>query len=210
MVRPMQTTGEYPMGSPTKLSPDGFEQLLERAIRIDAEGRELIDHDRAREIASELGVSEAAWNAALLERTEALARRRDPDRRAFSIRRLGLAIASGGIAGGIMGVISAASAGNDILVGGAVIGAAVTLGAYESIRSSLRQAHAGLAGWWLAAGVGITLGLREPTSDVGWYVALSWTGCALAIAGFDVLRRRSKGAPNSGPPAASMNDAERR
>jgi hypothetical protein len=179
-------------GRDEKLSPEAFERLIARAVQIDDQGAERIDTARAREIAAEVGVSGAGWDAAVREWSEARAElsverttpRVDP-------WRVAAAAAAGGIAGIAMGFIAAASTGDDIAIGSAVIAAGVSLGAYEYVKHSARQAQASIGAWWVAAAPGIaTIGMSGTSSDAMWYAALSWAGCAAAIAIVDALSRR--------------------
>src|SRR5688500_20355762 len=57
--------------SPKDLSRDSLELLVARAIEIDEQGSQRLSLTKAREIGRELGISEAAWNAALAERARA-------------------------------------------------------------------------------------------------------------------------------------------
>ena len=53
------------------LSRTEFDRLIARASKLDADGIGQLDLERARAIALEVGISPAAWDAALAERESA-------------------------------------------------------------------------------------------------------------------------------------------
>jgi hypothetical protein len=189
---------EDPMHRPdAKLSPETFERLIARAAQIDEQGKERIDLVQARQIATELGVSGPAWDAAVQEwvsgRPDSLPPTDAEAAPSFAWRRVGAAAIAGGVAGIVMGLIASASSGDDIAIGSTLIATALGLGGYEYLRRSFRQAQASIAAWWISAVPGIaTIGMSGVSSDAVWYALFSWAGCGLTIAIVDVLARRSR------------------
>ena len=53
---------------PEHFSRDTFERLIGRALKLDDVRSDQISLAQAREIARELGISDAAWDAAIAER----------------------------------------------------------------------------------------------------------------------------------------------
>ena len=167
-----------------------FERIIGRAMEIDAQGKERIDLERAKAIASELGVSPAAWDAALLERTNTRVESDSAPPVPLDAERVLALGGAGGIAGTSMGLISAASSGNDILIGAALITAALGVGTLEYRRHSMRQAQASVAAWWTAVTVGIAIG-SDMTGDALWFATLSWAGSAMTLLLAKLLERRT-------------------
>ena len=174
------------------LSPETFERLIARAMQIDEQGKERINAVRAREIAADLGITGAAWDAAVREWSES--RRQAPVAETpgplLDVTRIVGAAIIGGAAGGAVGLASVASSGNDIAVAGALIAAAGILALRESVKHSFWQAHAGLAAWWMAAGPAIMISVDGVNEDILAYTIFSWAGCAGALTLFDLIRRR--------------------
>lgn len=184
------------------LSQEALEQLIARASEIDDQRRQMVDLARAREIAAELGIGEDAWNAAVREHVG----RPSPVVPAPRPRRWRAAILSavGGLAaGGIMGSISAASSGDDIVIGSVLIALSVALTIQQTLGRARGEAQASIAGWWGAASLGILLGLGDFSREVLWFGGACWLGCAALSALMPELAKHLQRTPSAAPELTS-------
>ena len=173
------------------LSRVAFDRIIARAIRLDEEGLERIDVERARAIASELGVSAPAWDAALHE-WEAAAQADTARGAARRLRgRLSIIALVGGVAGGLSGALAGRSEDGVLYLGAAAVAAGVALVVDGVRRRSARSTHVDLAVWWLAVPVGIMLGMGQAHGDPLVFAATSWAGCAALGFALDRLRNRA-------------------
>ena len=171
-----------------KLSPQTFEDLITRAVEIQAREGEGIDLARARQIAAELGVNSASWEAALREHADA----NQAPSSGLDLSRVA-AVAAGGVFIGALLVAIGGSGLKAILVGGSVIAAGLALGGYEVLRSRLRNGEAHIAAWWAGVPTGIALWHGDLPIDAGTYAFLSWAGSTAALALFAAVRRHAPG-----------------
>lgn len=165
--------------TPRRLSQAAFEQLIARAVELDTAGSALVDQERARAIAGELGISTDAWDAALREHLmpaaarQPLRARLSPRKRSFGIGLAGIML--GAVSGGL-----ASTLGDGVLVlGAAAILAGVLLAIDGSHGRPDQQVRRELATWWLALPMGVMLGMGAPHPDLVVFAAVSWGGCAL-------------------------------
>lgn len=166
---------------PSSLSSEVLEQLIARALQLDDERSEQIDLARAREIALELGIREEAWEAAVGEHLAArgpvLPTRRVPG--SPSRWQSSIPAALGGLAaGGLMGAVSAASSGDDIMIGSALVAVSVAVAITQTIRLPREEAQRNVAIWWTSTAAGMLAGLGSFSAEVLWFSAWAWAGCA--------------------------------
>jgi hypothetical protein len=182
---------------PSSLSRVDFDHLIARAIKLDDEGNERIDLDRARAIAEDLGISASAWDSALRER-ESLA---PPPGAREVVRQLrgrsSIIALAGLVAGGLSGALAGSSAEGVVLLGGAAIAAGVALVVDGIRRRSARSAQVDLAAWWLSVPAGIMLGMMGTHPDPLLFAAASWAGCASLGFLLDRWRHRAPSQPRS-------------
>lgn len=180
-----------------RLTPETLERLIERAMELDEHRNVTIAPAHAREIAIELGIDAAAWDAAMLEHARS---RPAPAAVTLTPQGVSQAILSaiGGLgAGGVMGAVSAASTGDDIVAGGALIAASLGLAIRQALHRPRHDAQASIAGWWSAAAAGIMLGEGQLTGDVLWFAGISWLGCATIAAVIPDLLGRAPRPPRA-------------
>ena len=173
-----------------RLSPETFERLIARAIELDEQGGERLDAARARSIAEELGISEAAWNEAMRERRLALRvpkAKPEPSIGPWSSLRVALA---GLAAGGLTGMATAAFNGGDLALGSALVLTAIAFVAHRTLRTPMWRAQLELGMWWITVPIGIMLGHGELLNDPLWFAALAWVGSACVGGAVAGLRRR--------------------
>ena len=166
--------------SPKDLSRDSLELLVARALEFDEQGSERISLTKAREIARELGISEAAWNAAVAERvrtTPASA----PVVRRTSVHLRTLSIAGAGFgAGAIGGWLNRAFSGDaDVVYGALLVAAGVVVWA-RSRAESAATAEARLDAWWVAVPAGMLLAFGGLRTDPLLFAAFARWGTAWA------------------------------
>jgi len=184
---------------PASLSRTAFDRLIARAIKLDEEGNERIDLERARAIADELGISAPAWEAALRERGWA----REGGLQGGGLRLRGrpsLVALVGLAAGALSGALANQLGDGVLLLGGVAIAAAVGLVLDGWRRRSVRSTQVELAAWWLSVPAGILLGMRAFHGDPVVFASVAWAGCASL--GF-ALGRLSRRAPSPSPLADS-------
>lgn len=176
------------MTEPTSgLSRLGFDRLISRALELEEEGNEQIDLERARAIASELGISAAAWEAAVREREAAAAR----SARLRLRGRAALVALVGLVTGGLGGAMASRLADGVPVLGGVAVAVGVALAVSGIRRRSMRGTQTELAAWWLSVPAGIMLGLGELHGDPMVFASTAWVGCASLSVILDRLRRRA-------------------
>ena len=174
---------------PASLSRVAFDRLIARAIKLDEEGNERIDLERARAIADELGISAPAWEAALRERGGAW----EGVLQGTGVRlrgRLSLIALVGVAAGALSGALANQLGDGVLLLGGMAVAAAVGLVLDGWRRRSVRSTQVELATWWLSVPVGIMLGMRAFHGDPVVFASVAWAGCALLGFTLERLGRR--------------------
>lgn len=177
------------------LSRADFDQLLARAIRVDAEGAERLDLEKARSIAAELGVSTTAWETALCEQeadraSAELARVARKERTRLKL------VALAGIAAGVLsGALANRLSDGVMLLGGFSIVVAAGLMIDGLRHRSVRQTQLELASWWGAVLSGIFLGLGQIHIDPIVFVGTAWTGSALLTWALDRFRNKAQATP---------------
>lgn len=177
------------MTEPTSgLSRIGFDRLIARALELEEAGNEQIDLERARAIATELGISASAWEGALREREVGAARSARLRRRG----RAALVALAGLVTGGLGGAFASQSGDGVLLLGGAAVAVGVALAVNGIRRRSMRGTQAELAAWWLSVPVGIMLGLGEPHGDPMVFASAAWVGCASLGVTLGRLGRRAR------------------
>jgi hypothetical protein len=148
---------------PEHFSRDTFERLIGRALKLDDVRSDQISLAQAREIARELGISEAAWDAAIAERRQQ--RSSQPVHSIDSLTSIrstaiaAVAFAAGALGGWLNGITN-----GDVDV---AYGALLVLGGLElwsrARKVSARTAERCLDIWWLAIPAGMLVafgGLR--------------------------------------------------
>jgi hypothetical protein len=169
------------------LSQETFERLIARAIELDDAGNDRIEFERARAVAQELGISPAAWDAALRER-ELMAETAAVHDAAVARRRRPLMVAlAGTVAGALAGVMAPHLDTGVLALGATAVAAGAALIVDGARRGASRDAQVDLAAWWLSLAAGIMAGMGEVHVDPAVFAGVSWVGCAaLGLA----LRRR--------------------
>ena len=166
---------------PLSMSNEVLEQLIARALQLDDERSQRIDLARAREIALELGIRAEAWEAAVAEHLVsrgAVTPTRDVPR-SRSRWRSAIPAALGGLAaGGVMGAVSAASTGDDIMIGSALVVVSAAFAIGQTVHRPREEAQRNVAIWWTSTAAGMLAGLGSFSAEVLWFSAWAWAGCA--------------------------------
>ena len=162
-----------------------------------------VDLVRASEIAEELGIDRAAFDAALLEHAGARSALTEVARSTHVWWHAGTAAIAGLGAGGLFGALSVTMRSDDVLTGGTLLAGSLALAVREALYRSGHKAQATIAGWWAGSAAGLVLGLGHLTTDVLWYAGLSWAGCAAVVATLPGLVRHAQSQPQS---AATTTD----
>jgi len=179
------------------MSPDTLQRLVARAIELEEQGRESVTSARAREIAQELGISPAAWDAAVLEYRSAKRRMRKPNRAASSLRTMlmtGLGLAAGAAAA-VIGNNS-----DDVIAGAALVTWSVAF-AIKARKAEGPNVYTQLAAWWAGIPVGMMLVHGEVLTDPLWFAVFSWIGSSALARFMPYLLRYVRGDDSSGPPS---------
>lgn len=177
------------------ISEDTLKELVRRAAELDANAAGRIDLSRAKVIASEVGISTAAWDAAIQERSGAEYGMDEPhafaDRDDGKLHRVDVIVvaALGLLVGAMMGFISKAGEGRMDIVTGAVTIAATLGMTWKTFRGS-RRSPVYITAWWLAVPVGIMLGFGKLLTDPLWFAGISWTVTMALSAAVNYLRRK--------------------
>jgi hypothetical protein len=168
-----------------------FERLIARASELDDRATARMTIAQGSAIARELGISQAAWDAAVRELAEPHPSVGPPVERVDARWRLFLVALVGGVAAGLWGAaVNGGLRGWDLPFGAALIAVSLALVTRGLRRRSATARHLELVAWWLAIPVGLTVGAREYSTDVGWFAFLSWSGTALVGAAAPGLLRR--------------------
>jgi hypothetical protein len=179
------------------ISEERLKELVARAAVLDDEARQRVDLSRAKVIATEVGISTAAWDAAIeelsLDEPESfeLHAFADVDDGKLHWRDPLVVAVLGLLVGAMMGFISQSSAGRfDVLTGACTI--AATLGmAWKSFLGS-RRSRVYITAWWAAVPIGIMIGFGRVLTDPVWFAGLSWTTTMALSAAVNYLRRKLK------------------
>jgi hypothetical protein len=174
----------------TKLSQDTFEKLIARASEIDAQGKALVDIERARQIAMDLGITPEAWNAAVREHSDAVAVAPAPPPRSentVGLVRTGLVAVSGLVAGVLLSQVH----GSALIPGALMVAASLELVRRNRHRGKMATV-AEMTALWVAVPTGIFLDRRELLTDPLWFAMWSWIGCAAFMLLLPRLTRLSR------------------
>jgi hypothetical protein len=160
---------------PDGLSPDTLERLVGRAAELDERAAERVTLAQAREIAMELGISAAAWDAAVAERlTQGTRFPVVPNavRRPVHL----LTATCGFVFGTLGGWLNLAFSGNSDVAFGTLLVLGGVLAAHRA--KTATRAQLSLAAWWLAIPAGVMVAMGELLADPVWFSAFAWLGCA--------------------------------
>ena len=185
------------MSKPEELiSQETLQRIVARAVELDERRRDRVNLATARDIARELGISEEAWDTAVLEYRRSRSNR--PARSArLSALRTGFMAALGLVAGAASASFATVT---DDVAAGAVLVAWSILFAIRARRSTAPNVVTQLGAWWAAVPVGIMLARGEVLTDPIWFAALSFVGSA-AQARFMLPEPHGDG--RSGPPSSA-------
>jgi hypothetical protein len=185
--------------SPKELSPDTLERLVARALELDERSRDRISLENAREIALELGISEAAWDVAVAERVSA--ETATSSARANIWRRTLLSAALGFAAGAMGGSINRTFSGDlDVLYGALLVVGGLAMSARRSDEPS-KAATARLDAWWLAVPAGLLIALEGIRTDPLLFAAFARWGTGWVSSHRSTLLRLFR--HTESPPSAS-------
>lgn len=156
------------------LSQETLQRIIARAAELDERRRDRVNLATARDIARELGISEEAWDAAVLEHRRSKRSRPAPNHRLTAVR-TGFMAALGLVAG--TASVSFGTATDDVAAGALLVAWSV-LFAIRARRSKAPNVFTQLGAWWAAVPVGIMLASGEVLTDPIWFAALSFIGSA--------------------------------
>ena len=178
------------------ISQETLQRLVARAVELDDQRRERVNLATARDIARELGISEEAWDAAVLEYRRSRASRpaRNPRQSALRTAFMGAIGLVAGAASVSFGMVT------DDVAAGALLVAWSILFAIRARRSRTPNVFTQLGAWWAAVPLGIMLASGEVLTDPIWFAALSFAGSA-ALARLMLHEPRDEG--RSGPPSSA-------
>ena len=193
------------MNEPSSISNENLERLIARALELEDEREQRLDLARAREIALELGVREDAWDAAVSEHLSvryAMSQTMPPAMATISAPgsrwRGPLSAVVGGLAaGGIVGAVSAASSGDDIMIGSALVAVSAAYAVGQSLRRTGVESRRHIAIWWTSTAAGMLAGLGSFSAEILWFSAWAGLGCAGLAAAASTLARRVADHPSS-------------
>lgn len=182
------------MTKDVKLSQETFEKLIARASEIDAEGTQRIDLERARHIARELGITDEAWQAAVLERQAVVSAASEPemtpDLRSHLFWSIGLAALGWAVGAGMV-----ASPLSDLASGAAIVAGALAYVTWRWNRP-VSWTLLRLLVFWVAVPVGIDVAAGELWTDPFWFAGWSMLACSVvALVIPRVIRRLRAGSP---------------
>ena len=164
------------MSDPSKdVSRETLDRLIARAFELDEHRADRIRLTTAREIAAELGISEAAWDAAVAERTSKQRKVVTPEPREWGLRTMvtgGIGFAAGALGGFLNGAFNGDL---DVAYGAMLVVAGITIAARRNEESS-RAATASLDAWWLAVPVGLLVALGGIRTDPLLFAAFARWG----------------------------------
>ena len=177
------------------LSRAEFDRLIARASKLDADGIGQLDLERARAIALEVGISPAAWDAALAERESAPvqapamhAMQSSASRFEFGTRAKMIGLV-GLVTGALSGTIGSSAGPLALFLGALAIGVGAGLAVFGAFRSSHRATQLEVATWWASVFLGIVIGLQQVHTDPVVFAAVGWSISAALAYG---LRRDAK------------------
>lgn len=165
-----------------------LKELLALAAEIDDAAEQRIALSRAKAIAMEVGISSAAWDAAVQARSSDFSSLNENEDGEHWFDPLLVAFL-GLVVGALMGFISRATAGRmDVVTGvSVVIG---SLGMAAGIFRGSRRSQIDLAAWWAGVPVGIMLGFGRVLTDPLWFAGLSWLTTTALSTGVGYLLRK--------------------
>ena len=175
--------------SSREVSRDTLERLVARALESDEGGVERISLTSAREIVRDLGISDAAWAAALQEDGRVLVTTANAEPRKWSHLRTPLTAGLGFAAGAGGGWLNAEFRG-DVDVAYAVL--LVAIGVVLSVRAhreSAEAAQASLDAWWVAIPAGMLAAFGGLRTDPLLFAALARWGTGWMVAHLPRLSR---------------------
>lgn len=165
---------------PDDISRNTLKRLVARALELDERRADRISLSQAREIARELGITEAAWDTAVAEQRRQVSAPRE--RASAGLGRLHamlvapVAFGAGALGGWLNGV-----AGGEADV---AYGALLVLGGFElwtrARRASPRAAEASLDIWWLAIPAGMLVAFGGIRTDPVLFALCARLGTAVA------------------------------
>ena len=181
------------------VSRDTLERLVARARELDEGGVGRISLMRAREIARDLGISDAAWAAALEEDGRALVTV-NAEPRNWSHLRTALTAGLGFVAGASGGWLNAEFRGDLDVAYAALLVAVGMLLSVRARRESAEAAQASLDAWWVAIPAGMLAAFGGLRTDPLLFAALARWGTGWLVAH---LPRLSRFLRESEPPATT-------
>ena len=185
------------MSKPEELiSQETLQRIVARAVELDERRRDRVNLATARDIARELGISEEAWDAAVLEYRRSKNIRPQPNHRLAGLRTAFMA-ALGLVAGAAS--VSFATVTDDVAAGAALVAWSI-LFAIRARNSTTPNVFTQLAAWWAGVPVGIMLASGEVLTDPIWFAGFSFVGSAV-LARF--LLHEPDGEGRSGPPSSA-------
>ena len=165
-----------------EVSRDTLERLVARAQELDEGGVERISLTKAREIARDLGISNAAWEAALAEDGRALVTTANTEPRKWSHLRTALTAALGFAAGAGGGWLNAEFRGDLDVAYAALLVAVGVLFSVRARRESAEAAQASLDAWWVAIPAGMLAAFGGLRTDPLLFAALARWGTGWFVA----------------------------
>jgi hypothetical protein len=171
-----------------EVSRDTLERLVARALELDERGVDRISLTKAREIALELGISEAAWDAAVAERTGGYPTVSSTRPRAWGLRTM-LTAGVGFSAGVLGGWLNRAFNGDlDVIYAALLVVAGIVISAGRNAES-YKPATARLDAWWLAVPAGLLLALGGIRTDPLLFAAFARWGTGWVMSNLPLLLR---------------------
>jgi hypothetical protein len=158
------------------ISRDTLERLVARALELDERGTDRISLAKAREIALELGISEAAWDATVAEKVSpgnvASVERRRP-----WVQSRTLIAAIAGLAAGLLGGwFNRALNGDADVVYGVLLVIAGLVVSRRRDEETDNAATARLDAWWLTVPAGLLIALGGIKTDPLLFAAFARCG----------------------------------
>ena len=175
--------------SSREVSRDTLERLVARALELDEGGAERISLTKAREIARDLGISDAAWEAALAEDGHALVATANTEPRKWSHLRTALTAGLGFVAGAAGGWLNAEFRGDLDVAYAALLVAVGVLLSVRARRESAEAAQASLDAWWVAIPAGMLAAFGGLRTDPLLFAALARWGTGWLVAHLPRLSR---------------------
>lgn len=168
--------------SSREVSRDTLERLVARALELEEGGVERISLTKAREIARDLGVSDAAWAAAMVEDGRGLVTTANAKPRPWSHLRTALTAGLGFVAGAGGGWLNAEFRGDlDVAYAALLVAVGVVL-SVRARRESAEAAQASLDAWWVAIPAGMLTAFGGLRTDPLLFAALARWGTGWFVA----------------------------